>query len=72
MISSAISLSSSGNFSRFVYLNDRSWPLAAISNAEIRGNRIAAFGWIAELRLKQLPIAASDPEQPLGKSQSKA
>jgi hypothetical protein len=48
----------------------RSWPLAAISNAEIRGNRIAAFGWIAELRLKQLPIAASDPKQPLMLTQS--
>ena len=34
----------------------------AIRNAEIRGQSIAAFGWIAELHRLRLPIAASDPK----------
>ena len=43
--------------------NLRFWPIAAIGNAEIHAYLIAAFGWIAELHLLQLPIAANDPER---------
>ena len=42
--------------------NLRFWPIAAIGNAEIHAYLIAALGWIAELHLLQLQIAASDPK----------
>jgi len=44
-------------------LENRSWPEAAICNTEIYAWRMAALGAEAELRLLQVPIAASDPNR---------